>query len=191
MKTTFCLPPSPRDFAVYEAIVLRGNSTRDAASLFKVSQTRVRQIARRVLDWLAETLPEVSAADAEKLLRLARQIAGDRLQLLYGMAFRRFETQLQPQFGMLAMRITEAQLRLGHFGGAIEEAMADAEDMAAAASREQTGSRSAANGASSRSSPGPSVVPANEERETHSAPNSPDIGLRKRLVKLAGSRRNK
>jgi hypothetical protein len=155
MKTTFRLPPSPRDFAVYDAIVLKGNSTRDAAYLFKLSQTRVRQIASRVLEWLAETLPEVSAADAEKQLRLARQIAGDRLQLLYGMAFRRFETQLQPQFGMLAMRITEAQLRLGHFGGAIDGVMADAEDMAAAiASRDQTGSPSAASRASTRSNVG-------------------------------------
>ena len=51
------LPPSGRDFAgVFSAVILAGKSTRAAAGEFRLSQTRVCQIVRRVKKWQAEVV---------------------------------------------------------------------------------------------------------------------------------------
>ncbi len=73
------LPPSPRDFLAYERIIIDGFSTRQAAEELKISQTRVRQLVRKVADWLAENLPAHNETRQAAQLRLAQHIAADRL----------------------------------------------------------------------------------------------------------------
>jgi len=81
------LPPSGRDFEVFEHVVVGGGTTRSAAQEFKISQTRVCQVLERVRAWMDEVTP--SAADeqvSQKRLQLAEGLAADRLDHLYGQA---------------------------------------------------------------------------------------------------------
>jgi hypothetical protein len=81
------LPPSGRDFEVFEHVVVGGGTTRSAAQEFKISQTRVCQVLERVRAWLDEVTP--TAADeqvSQKQLQLAEGLAADRLDHLYGQA---------------------------------------------------------------------------------------------------------
>ena len=99
----FCeqrLPPSGRDFEVFSAVILAGQSTREAAASFRLSQTRVCQIVERVKKWQAEVVGAADAADPqstekqpseERLLHLAKCIAAGRLDHLYGEAMRAWE----------------------------------------------------------------------------------------------------
>ena len=57
MSVSLKLPPSGRDFLVYQRIVVDSASTRTVAEEVRISQTRVRQIVLRVMQWLVETLP--------------------------------------------------------------------------------------------------------------------------------------
>ena len=82
------LPPSERDFQVYQRVVMEGVSTRQAAGEVKLSQTRVRQLVQRVSQWLTEVLPPRTESADEAHLNLARHVAADRLQFLYGEAMR-------------------------------------------------------------------------------------------------------
>src|SRR5947209_6315992 len=77
------LPPTDRDFEIYEAIHVAGLSTYCQANKFKISQTRVRQIVRRVVEWLGEVLPPQTKVAKEQETHLARQIAADRFQHQY------------------------------------------------------------------------------------------------------------
>ena len=52
MSTSLRLPPSGRDYRVYQRVVVDGASTWKTAEELKISQTRVRQIVRRVAEWL-------------------------------------------------------------------------------------------------------------------------------------------
>ena len=54
MTTTLKLPPSERDFNIFEAVHLQGCSTWHMADRYRISQTRVRQLIERVTLWLAE-----------------------------------------------------------------------------------------------------------------------------------------
>src|SRR5438270_5671437 len=74
------LPPSDRDFEIYESVHIQHCSTWHMAERHNVSQTRVRQIIRRVVEWLGEVLPPQAKVAKEQELYLARQIAADRLQ---------------------------------------------------------------------------------------------------------------
>jgi len=78
------LPPSGRDFQIYQRLLLDGASTRQLAADFSLSQTRIRQIFQRVAHWLAQSLPASCEATDAAWLRLAQHIAADRLQMLYG-----------------------------------------------------------------------------------------------------------
>jgi hypothetical protein len=81
------LPPSERDFEVFACVVVDGGTTRLAATQFSISQTRVCQVLDRVRDWLGEVLPAAPEKEATpQQLDLARRLAADRLDHLYGQA---------------------------------------------------------------------------------------------------------
>ena len=80
MSTSLRLPPSGRDYGVYRRVVVDGASTWKTAEELKISQTRVRQIVRRVAEWLAQTFPSDADLTEEALLRLGQHVAADRLQ---------------------------------------------------------------------------------------------------------------
>jgi hypothetical protein len=126
MTTSLRLPPSERDLEIYQQITMRGLSTRLVAEDHEISQTRVRQIVRRVLDWVAATLPEQPETDARRELRLAQHIAADRLQESYCELMSQWRQMHEPRiFGQL-LRVTLAASRLPALPGTIDGLIADA-----------------------------------------------------------------
>jgi hypothetical protein len=144
-------PPSGRDFEVFEAVILGGKSTRQAAEQFHLSQTRICQIVERVKQWQAEAAPQNSDVSSERLLQLAKAVAAGRLDHLYGemmQAWRRSQGEVKkvrssrfgddvttttvspgdPKYPLAAMRLAKAQAELGVFGGLICPPEEDAED---------------------------------------------------------------
>jgi len=78
------LPPSARDFSVFRRVALEGKSTRDAAWMSNISQTRVCQIVKRVREWLWQVAPDAKdEPPTERLLQMAKYLAADRLEHLY------------------------------------------------------------------------------------------------------------
>ena len=126
MSGTFPLPPSERDFEVFFNVAFRSISTRATAEQHKISQTRVRQIATLVGDWLAEHLPEWSEADLQKQVRLAQHVAAAKLEHQYAAAMRLWEVEADPKHLRQATRIAAAQARLGIVAGRLEALAADA-----------------------------------------------------------------
>ena len=105
--------PSERDADVYRLIMIEGVSTRDAARQARVSQTRVRQIVQRVVQWLGETLPaEGAALPAEAALTVARHIAAERLELLYQHALHCWRESTHTKYASLAARLAVARSKL-------------------------------------------------------------------------------
>jgi hypothetical protein len=105
--------PSERDADVYRLIVIAGLSTREVARQAKVSQTRVRQIVQRVMQWLAEVLPaEAEELPAEAALTVARHIAADRLELLYQHALHCWRESTHTKYASLAARLAVARSKL-------------------------------------------------------------------------------
>ena len=80
------IPPSDRDFDVFEDLVVGGSTTRATAYEFKISQTRVCQIVARVRQWIKALLGDTDGLTPEQQLKLAIGIAGDRLDFLYNKA---------------------------------------------------------------------------------------------------------
>jgi hypothetical protein len=86
------LPPTDRDFNVFEAVVVASRPTREVAREFSVSQTRVVQIVERVWQWHREVMPQIEAEMPDEVSqRAARMIAADRLDQVYALAMRAFE----------------------------------------------------------------------------------------------------
>ena len=80
------LPPGERDFQVFRFVRVELHSTRGAAEVFGISQTRVRQIVSRVVAYLLATAREGLAEDDEEpagSLAVAEQIARMQLEHLY------------------------------------------------------------------------------------------------------------
>src|SRR5262245_43984398 len=125
MTVALRLPPSGRDFFVYERVVVELQSTRQVAEAADISQTRVRQIVGRVIEWLGETLPVDTQLSEAAQLRAGRQIAADRLEAHYREAARKWRSTEQPKFALLAVRIVAAQVRLPVVAGKYEALMAD------------------------------------------------------------------
>src|SRR5947208_13774183 len=71
------LPPTARDFDIHHLSLVEKVSTRTIADKHGISQTRVRQIVKRVAQWLSESLPAESEAADAATLRLAQHIAAD------------------------------------------------------------------------------------------------------------------
>jgi hypothetical protein len=126
MSVSPALPPSERDFQVYERVVLEGASTRQAASEFSLSQTRVRQLVERMNRWLTETLPTATEIADASHLHLARHIAADRLQYLYRVAMHGWRTTSQSKYAGILIRVINAQSKLPVIAGTLEALAADA-----------------------------------------------------------------
>jgi hypothetical protein len=120
------LPPSERDFEIYDAVHISGCSTYAAARKHEISQTRVRQIIRRVVEWLGEVLPPQTKVAREQEIHLARQIAAGRYQSQFEQATTFWNETQQSKYASLRLRITTAQARLGVVGGIIDGLAADA-----------------------------------------------------------------
>jgi hypothetical protein len=145
------LPPNARDFEVFEFVVVGGKSTRDAATKFGLSQTRICQIVERMRQWQAEVVPQESPIPEERRLRLARHVAVQRIEYLYGEvmeAWRRSQGEVKksrcsrfgddvtttffspgdPKYLIAAMRLAKAQADLGTTCIALYAAAADLAD---------------------------------------------------------------
>jgi hypothetical protein len=141
------LPPSERDFQVFEEVVIGGASTRAAAALFGVSQTRIVQVRQRVAEWIGAEVPPTPRLTPLQRLRLAAHIAEQRADFLYSKAMdgwrasqqpltsicrgrlgeetRTRERHGDPRYLMAAMRITERQVNLA---GTIRKVLVEAEE---------------------------------------------------------------
>jgi hypothetical protein len=124
--TTTMLPPSARDFQIYQFLLLDGASTRQAAADFSLSQTRIRQIVLRVTHWLAENLPKPTEAEDAAYIRLAQHIAADRLQLLYGEAMHGWRATHQAKYAGIILRLTLALGKMPVTSGTLDALIADA-----------------------------------------------------------------
>lgn len=85
-NTAAKLPPSERDFQVYRFVRVETNSTRAAAQVFAISQTRVRQVVSRVVEYLLAVAREGLEEDEEERagsVVVAEQIARMQLEYLY------------------------------------------------------------------------------------------------------------
>src|SRR5262245_19731922 len=126
MQTALKLPPSGRDFQVYQRVIVDGITTREAAREFSLSQTRVRQVVQRVSDWLTTELPAASKETDQVQLWLAKNVAADRLQGLYGETMSGWRTHHDTKnFGM-ALRVIMAQSKMPALPGKLEALAADA-----------------------------------------------------------------
>jgi hypothetical protein len=128
MNAQFPLPPSERDFEVFRDVHTCGLSTRSVAERHEISQTRVRQIVRRVAQWLAEVLPPQAEIAKENEVRLARHIAADRFQHYQETMSDYWQQTKAPKFMGLIIRLITAQARLGVVSGLIDGLAADASE---------------------------------------------------------------
>ena len=142
------LPPSERDFQVFELVAIDGASTRQAAAEFGVSQSRIVQIRRHVAEWMGAEVPETPRLTPIQRLRVAADIAERRADHLYSKAMDGWRASQQPQTSICrgslgnqtqttrerhgdprylwaAMRITERQM---HLAGTIRKVIADARE---------------------------------------------------------------
>jgi hypothetical protein len=126
MSTTLKLPPTERDFEIYEAVHVAGCSTYSQALKHQISQTRVRQIVCRVVEWLSEVLPPQAKVAKEQETHLARQIAADRFLHQLEEATTFWDQTRELKYAGLRIRLTTAQARLGVVGGRLDGLAADA-----------------------------------------------------------------
>jgi hypothetical protein len=126
MSATFKLPPAERDFEIYEAVHVAGCSTWSQAEKYGISQTRVRQLIRRVVEWLGQVLPPQAKVAKEQEMHLARQIAADRFQYQLEQATELWNETKEIKYASLRIRLTMAQARLGAVSGTLGGLAADA-----------------------------------------------------------------
>jgi hypothetical protein len=126
MSTSLSLPPTERDFRIYERVILAGLSTRQAAGEFKLSQTRIRQLVQRVSQWLTESVPAQDEATDASHLRYAQHVAADRLDYFYCEAMQGWQLERQIKYLNLATRVLLAQSRLPVLPGTLAALAADA-----------------------------------------------------------------
>jgi hypothetical protein len=126
-------PPSDRDLEIYESVCIARHSLRAAAELHNLSVTRIRQLVKRVTDWLAETLPPETDASREKQLQLARHIAADQIQYAQCELMDLWRQTQNPSYLLKTTRLSLAAARLGVVPGTIDGLIADALEEAQAA----------------------------------------------------------
>ncbi len=91
METQVQLPPSGRDFDVYRLVKIEQRSTRAAAAAVGISQTRVCQVIERVAQFLIEATPATEDDERHgRRLRVAQQVAAERIDFLYALAVRSY-----------------------------------------------------------------------------------------------------
>src|SRR6266516_2580502 len=126
MSQSLSLPPSQRDFQVYQRVVVEAVSTRQAAGEFSLSQTRIRQLIQRVIQWLTENLPPQSDTTDAAYLRHAQHVAADRLTFFYSEAMDGWRAERQMKYFSMAIRVAMAQSKLPVIPGTLECLAADA-----------------------------------------------------------------
>jgi hypothetical protein len=126
MNATCLLPPTARDFDIQRMSLVLHFTTRSIAAKHGLSQTRVRQIVRRVCDWLAVQLPVKSEAEQEQEARLARHLAADQLHDQIEQLQRCWDQTYDPKFIRQQTRVITALGRLGIVPGTIDALAADA-----------------------------------------------------------------
>jgi hypothetical protein len=126
MSVSLKSPPTGRDFLAYQRVVVDGASTRTVAAELNISQTRVRQLILRVMQWLVETLPADAELSEAGRLRLAQHIAADRLERFYGEANRLWQQTTQPKFAYLCIRVSTALSKRPALPGTLEGLAMDA-----------------------------------------------------------------
>jgi hypothetical protein len=115
-------PPSQRDFEVYRFIKIEHHSTRQAASQFNISQSRVRQVLAGIVDYLVDSVPVDEEGKSLERLQVAEQLAREQLEFLYGQAIEWWQQSVhdwrtgsalpKPSFLALAARITMCMARV-------------------------------------------------------------------------------
>jgi len=91
------LPPSPRDLELYEFVAVENHTSREAASAFGISQTRVRQVLARVVEFLVQAVPgDDDEHSADQKLAAAQWTAGMRLDFLYSQALTMWRKSQEP-----------------------------------------------------------------------------------------------
>ena len=108
------LPPSERDFQIFEFVEFAGASTREAAEAFGLSQTRIVQVRDRVAQWIVASVPLSLRLSPRERLALAYEIARGRLDYLYSQATEAWRSSHREgsRFLILAARITEHSARV-------------------------------------------------------------------------------
>lgn len=97
-KTQQKLPPGERDFQVYRLVTIEQKSTRTAAKIAGVSQTRVCQIVERVAEFLIATAPTTEdPARKQQQLNVAQQAAAEQIRYLSQQAMRCFQKSIGPK----------------------------------------------------------------------------------------------
>jgi hypothetical protein len=80
-------PPTERDLQLYEAVAVVGLSSRTAAAVFGISQTRVLQVRQRMEEWIGRYVPRsVETLSPRERLIVAADLADRRSQMLFSEA---------------------------------------------------------------------------------------------------------
>lgn len=166
------LPPSARDFLIYQRVVIEGVSTRSAAEEAGVSQTRVRQLVIRVTQWLALALPAGTELSEAAQLRVGQHIAADRLEHFYCQANRAWLETTQPKYASLCLRIITAQSKVPALPGTIEALAMDAVIGPLPDSGGQTFPTASEEDAAGRDARDHALAPLDVARAASSAPES-------------------
>jgi len=119
------LPPTSRDFEIFEQNQVHFLSTRHIADKHGLSQTRVRQIVARVTNWLAAHLPAKSEAEKEAELRLAQHLAAAQLRRQIEQLRNYFDATGDPKYLRHQTRVIAALARLGIIPGALDSLAAE------------------------------------------------------------------
>jgi hypothetical protein len=122
------LPPTPRDFEIFEQSQVIFLSTRHIADKHGISQTRVRQIVARVAAWLAAHLPARTEAQQEAEVRLAQHLAAAQLRRQIEVLRAHFDGTGDPKYLRHQTRVITALARLGIVPGGIDALAADYSD---------------------------------------------------------------
>lgn len=86
--------PTARDLEVYRLAKVERHSTRVIAKILGVSQTRVRQLIDRAEAYMLAVAPDSKDKTLRaKCVRVAEQLAAERVDFLYGEAVQRFHEQ--------------------------------------------------------------------------------------------------
>jgi hypothetical protein len=91
-ETTNTLPPSARHFEAYRLVKVERKSTRQAAKMLRMSQTRVCQVVARVAGYLVDVTEHEDEARREKQLAVARQVAAEEINYCKDLALRSFDS---------------------------------------------------------------------------------------------------
>jgi len=125
MNALEMLPPTARDFDIHRMSLVLLRSTRQIAEKHGISQTRVRQVVRRVCDWLAAALPVKTEAQQEQEARLAQHLAADQFRHQSEQLQTFFDATGDPKYLRQQTRAIAALARLGIVPGTIESLAAD------------------------------------------------------------------